>query len=426
MPIITCCNKEFNIAYDNDDTSSEYIKDVITSFGNVDVVIPVPDKYCTVIDNYVEFTRGNKIPITSRERLFLCFQLNTLFIDDIYFKYLSQQTFNNWSYMCTMVYNDFNNDLQWSFFVHAPYDFIPKHLLNTNLFMSQWNKINQNVIIKVNHNSEVYYNNVITGTENGHNQKSINTYHTVNDKKIGYERKILYNDDNNNMNDISYDSGKLEGPERHLYNDDQNMLQTEEYYVNDKRHGPYRIWRNNEQHTLMYEEYYIDGKRHGPYRVWFDNDQHTLSREDYYINGKLDGPSRSWYNNVHHTLKTETHFVKDERDGEWREWFDNDHHTEGGLRHTLKTEGHYVKDKQDGEWRSWFDNVLHTLESEGRYTNGKLDGKWREWFDNDLHTLKYEGHYTNGDRNGHWIQYNENGDINFDGYYVDGEYQQIN
>ena len=60
--------------------------------------------------------------------------------------------------MCIMVYNDFNDDLQWLFFVSAPYDFIPKHVLDNDLFITQWNKLNQSTIIKVNTN-EVYYNN---------------------------------------------------------------------------------------------------------------------------------------------------------------------------------------------------------------------------------------------------------------------------
>jgi len=220
MPIITCCNREFNIPY-NDDINSVYIKDVVKSFDNVDVNIRIPDKYCIVIDNYVEYIRGNGIPCTRRDRLLLCFLLNTLFIDDVYFKHLIQQVFsaahlivqpsvrtnlrfNNWSYMCNMVYDDFNDDLQWSFFVYSPYDFISKHLLDNVLFMTQWGKINQNVIIKVNHDDEVYYNNVEAINKNG--QKITKIYHIVNNKKdvsyakeTGYRRETLYYDISGNI-----------------------------------------------------------------------------------------------------------------------------------------------------------------------------------------------------------------------------------
>ena len=116
MPIITCCNKDFSIPYvddteDSENTGSEFIKDLVKQFNDVNIVIPITDKYCNVIDNYVEFTNGNEVPITSRERLLLCFQLNTLLIDDAYFRFCVRQTFNNWSYMCNMVYNIFNDNL---------------------------------------------------------------------------------------------------------------------------------------------------------------------------------------------------------------------------------------------------------------------------------------------------------------------------
>jgi len=137
MPVITCCNKQFVVPYDKDSVTSEYIKDVVTSFGDVDVIIPISDKYCSAINNYVEFLTGESQGlITSKDRLFVSFQLNTLFIDNSYFNYLMTQVFNNWSYMCNMVYNKFNDDLQWLFFVHSPYDFIPKHLLHNELFMT--------------------------------------------------------------------------------------------------------------------------------------------------------------------------------------------------------------------------------------------------------------------------------------------------
>jgi len=116
MPVITCCSKQFIVPYDRNNITSEYIKEVVTLFDNINVVIPIPDKYCTVISNYVEFLTGQKqSPITSRNRLLLSFQLNTLFVDVEYVSYLTHQVFNNWSYMCNMVYNEFNDDLKWSF-----------------------------------------------------------------------------------------------------------------------------------------------------------------------------------------------------------------------------------------------------------------------------------------------------------------------
>jgi len=243
MPIIICCNKEFDIPYSEDVTisGSEYIKDVVVSFSNKDVAISIPDKYCTVIDNYVEFlkpkvssVKGNQIPITSRERLLLCFQLNTLLIDENYFKYCVQQVFNNWSYMCNMVYNDFNDDLQWSFFVYCPYDFIPKYLLGSSSFMKQWNELNQGKIINVNNDNEVYYNNV--ETINGHNQKLIRTYHTVN---VNNKQEVLSRGESH-IKEVGY-------KKEILYYVNSNNIKSESYYVDNKKDGLWRRWYNDDQ-----------------------------------------------------------------------------------------------------------------------------------------------------------------------------------
>ena len=410
MPTITCCNKEFNVSYTGStkDTGSEYIKDVVTSFGNVDVVIPVPDKYCTVIDNYIKFVNGNQVLITSRERLLLCFQLNTLLIDEGYFRYCIQQTFNNWSYMCNMVYNDFNDDLQWSFFVYCPHDFIPKHLLDNNTFMKQWNNINQGTIIKVNNDNEVYYNNVETFNE--HEQRCITTSHTV---------KITLNT-NHTTNDVKVIGNKREI----IYYANSNNIMSDISYVDDKREGLTMKWYDNSQHSLKFEGYYIDGNETGLRREWYDNEHNTLIYEGQYVNGREDGPWREWYDDdqqttgsLRHTLKSEGKYVNGKLDGTWREWYDND-------QHTLESEEYWLNDKKDGVWRHWYDNDQHTLLSERHYVDGKQDGVWREWYDNDQHTLKFEGYYVDGKPDGRWLGFDINGNITSDEQYVNGVIQQ--
>jgi len=365
MPIITCCNKQFSIPYnDTNDMGSEYIKDIIKSFDNVNVVIPIPDKYCHVISNYVDYITGTKIPITSRQNLLLCFQLNTLFVDNVYFKYLIGQTLGNWSYMCNMVYNEFNDDLQWFFFVYAPYDFIPKHLLSNVSFMTQWNDINKNVVIKVNNDEEIYYNNVETLDES--NQKIITTYHVVNESsvytrdKVGHEKEVIYYTSNNIRAEINYDSEQYDGP----------------------------TW------------------------VWYDNDQHTLQFEGYHVNGNKHGLWKRWYNNKNNTLAYEEHYVNGEKVGLARYWYDSDNHN-------LIYEGQYVNDKKSGLWKGWHNNKQHTLMSEGHYIDDNEDGLWKYWYDNDQHTLKSENNYVNGKKHGRQIQYSRNGDVVSDSYYID-------
>jgi len=355
MPIITCDNKEIGISYDNT-TSSEYIKDIVKLSDNVDVVIPIPDKYYTVINNYIDYLKGLETFITNTERLFLCFQLSTLFDDDDYFKYCVQQTFNNWSYMCNMVYNEFNDDLQWSFFVLAPYDFIPEHLINNNLFITQWNQHNQNVVIKVNNNNETYYNNVTSINKNDH--QTIKTFHTVevldqgtnHTKEIGRKKETIYYKSNNIM---------VEG-----------------YYNNNKKTGLWIWWYNNDQNTLKFKEHYVDDK--------------------------LDGTRRRWYDDKNQTTDSLRHIE------------DGLRHTEGNLWY----EEQYVNGKADGLWKRWNNDKDHTLYNEGHYVEGERGGEWRYWYDNDQHTLAYEGSYTDGKRDGKWRYYDNQGHITFDGEYI--------
>jgi len=366
MPVITCNNKKFNVLYGNT-SNSEYIKDIVKLSDNVDINISIPDKYYVVIDTYVKFLEGDKIPITSRNHLFLCFQLSTLFADDSYFKHCVQQTLNNWSYMCNMVYNDFIDDLQWSFFVLSPYDFIPKHLLDNELFMTYWNTANQNITIKVNDDNETYYNNVETINKN--HQKTIKTYHVV---------------------DVSGLSKEVGNGKEVVYYANSNIIMEENHYIDGKQNGEWKTWYDNNQHTLMSEKYYVDGKRNGPFREWYDNDQHTLMRERHYIDGKLNGQIREWYDGDQHILASEGYYVNDIWDGVYKTWYNND-------QNILLHESYNSRDGQRNLNRGWYNNNGHTLAYEGYYVNNKQDGVWKRWYDDDQHTLDCEEYYDNGE-----------------------------
>jgi len=319
MPIIICGNKESNIPYSNT-LNSEYIKDIVDVSKDINVVIPIPDKYCSVINDYVNYLNGNEVLIISKQRLILNFQLSTLFADESYFKYCIEQTLNNWSDVCVMVYNDFNDDLRWSFFLHSPYDFIPQYLLDSNAFMTQWQEKNQNIVIKVNRGSAVYYTNIKDEDSSEDDGKVIKTYHTVNGQEVGYKKVVKY-----------YPNS--------------NIIMTEQHYVDSKLNGVWKEWYDtqreiNDQHTLRYEGHYVDGKEDGVWRWWYDtqreiNDQHTLRSEGHYVAGKLDGVWRHWYDNDQHTLLSEGYYVDCKLNGTWRWWYNND-------QHTLMSEEYYV------------------------------------------------------------------------------------
>ena len=340
MPILTCGNKKLSIPY-LDTMDSEYIKDVVDISKNVDVIIPVSDKYCSVIKDYVDYLNGSEVLIVSKQSLILNFQLSTLFADDGYFKYCIEQVFDNWSDVYVMVYNDFNDDLQWSFFLHSPYDFIPKYLLDNDTFMTQWKAQNQNIIIKVNRGSAVYYTNVESTDDNG--DKVIKTYHTVNGQEVGYKKVIKYYPNSNN-------------------------IRSEGYYVDNKQDGIWREWYNNDQHRLLIEKHWVNGKRDGLWRTWYDNEQHTLMSEGYYVDGKEEGVCRNWYDtqgeiNDQHRLEYEFYWSHDKKNGLIRHWYDNE-------QHTLEYEGYYVDDKQDGIWTYWSDDVQHSFILEQHWVHG--------------------------------------------------------
>ena len=76
--------------------------------------------------------------------------------------------------------------------------------------------------------------------------------------------------------------------------------------------------------------------------------------------------------------------------------------------------------KPHGSRRWWYNNDQHTLESEKHFVNGERDGLWKKWYGNEQHTLKQEDHYFNNERYIHWLEFDPNGNITFDGEYING------
>jgi len=345
MVVITCGVKSLEVKY-HSNVGSEHIKDSVKLFNNVNVNIPIPDVYFAVIDTYVEYCKGVDIPINDKTDLFLSFQLSIYMVDDDYFKYCVQQTFNQWIDMCNMVYNEFSDDIRRSFFLHSPYEFIPKHLLDDNTFMTQYNKLNQNTFVNV--NDSITYHSIFehlhyNGEDNDYDtRKIIKRYHCNDEQEIKHEKVIKYHPNS-------------------------TIVHIEENYVDDIMSGVRRVWYNStNRHLLEHESYFVNGINYGSDRSWYDDDLHTLKYEGYWNSKGLHGLYRLWYPDIQHQ-----------------------HH-----HHTLRIECHY--------------------------DNGKLNGKLRAWYDNDKHTLKCEGQYVNDKKDGHWFEFDPDGNITFDGEYVNG------
>jgi hypothetical protein len=120
------------------------------------------------------------------------------------------------------------------------------------------------------------------------------------------------------------------------------------------------------------------------------------------------------YFRVYHTVNSkQVGFVKE------NEYFDSA---------DPKSERQWFNNKRQGLWRLWYDNtqltesgaLYHVLASEGEYVNDKYQGLWRQWYDNQQHTLWSESEYVNDRREGHWVEYDINGIVTVDGYYIYG------
>ena len=88
-----------------------------------------------------------------------------------------------------------------------------------------------------------------------------------------------------------------------------------------------------------------------------------------------------------------------------------------GYNDTLRFEGEYKNGKRNGKGKEYYDGKLIF---EGDYLNGKRNGKGKE-YDSYNKKLIYEGEYLNGKRNGKGKEYYDNGNIQFDGEYLDGK-----
>jgi antitoxin component YwqK of YwqJK toxin-antitoxin module len=260
MPTITiiCGNKRFQAVYGRD-LDSGLIDDAIRAHGE-DVEIPIEDKYCSVIGNYVAFLGGEEIPVIDEGDMIQCLNIAKLFMDDSYMGYLAEQVFNNWTIMSNIVYNNLNDELRQDVLLRGPYVFLPDYLVNDKMFMTEYEK-DPILAAKVNDN-EVYYS-FVEGKDRDFNL-TISTYHTVNGEEVGKKLVKAY------------------------YYPSINILYEGEY-INGLKHGRWKYYYDNKQHTLEHEANYIDEVKHGLWRQWYDNEEHTLKAEGEYKNGQRVG-----------------------------------------------------------------------------------------------------------------------------------------
>lgn len=278
------------------------------------IEINVPKPYYETIHFYFTFLNDkttNNINITDVKQLFTSLLIANYFGDNTYFQHLIKECHKIWSKFESSI-PLFPQDIQKEIYLYTPYEFVPKWYLSDSTFFERWlyNNKNKETIL----NGSEKYHTKIQYHDNG-KVMMFETYHTVNEEKIGYSQ----------IQSWYYQGG---------------LCYITEYY-NDKAHGTNLHWYENGK--IKRECTYSDGKLHGVLRMWYENGK--LSEESKYVNGELHGISRSWYENGQ--PRKDGNFVNNKRHGMWTKWYVNGQ---------IKYRGKYHQGKKRGLWKGWYEN----------------------------------------------------------------------
>lgn len=235
---------------------------------------------------------------------------------------------------------------------------------------------------------------------------------------IEYRRGFVVNRENINRRDKS---GLKQGRWKFFYAD--GKVKTEGTYRDDKRNGYFKEY--DEKGILTDVAKYVNDIRQEetPELVKLD------VRTDYYPTGKVktvasykgeipEGIRREYAENgkvsAAYTYRNgkiiAEGIIDDEgiQDGPWKEFYEDGQ---------LRSEGSYRNGKRIGKWRFYHQNG--NLEQEGNYNNqGNSDGAWKWYYDNN--SLLREETFLNGQSEGIYTEYDENGKVIVQGEYVEG------
>lgn len=235
---------------------------------------------------------------------------------------------------------------------------------------------------------------------------------------IEYRRGFVVDRENINRRDKT---GLKQGRWKFFYPD--GKVKTEGTYRDDKRNGYFKEYDANGVLTDV-SKFINDVKQ---------DDVPELAKldvkTDYYPTGKVktvasykgnipEGIRREYDENgevtasyVYHIGKiTGEGIIDDEgiKDGPWKEFYEDGQ---------MRSEGNYRQGKQIGKWRYYHPNG--NLEQEGNFNNqGNADGNW-VWYYDDTKVLREEN-FLNGQTEGIFTEYDENGKVIIQGEYVDG------
>jgi len=302
------------------------------------------------------------------------FNIYSIVGDDNYFDFLIGQLLDNWSSLSFAVLLT-NHNTQRDIFLHIPYQLIPEHVTNNEVFVREWLRLNGGKPITVN-KLEIYtyiYN--VSGK----------------DFELVYKNRI---------------SG-VDIQTRHEFHDNGNksLVST---IRNGKFNGEFKRWLENGK--LAEQGTYVDGVQEGLWTEWVisdDNEQeHIHSRQGVYVHGKATGLWTVWWLGTN-IISAETHYSANRHNGTTVNYYSN------GKK---RQEEYYSNDILHGESKKWY--PTGKLKSETEYYKGQLDGKYTEYYNDELHTPKTIGYYKKGNKVGLWRHFDDNGDLTNEMYHT--------
>ena len=195
-------------------------------------------------------------------------------------------------------------------------------------------------------------------------------------------------------------------------------------YSNGLRNGKGKEYLSGE--NICFEGEYKDGLRNGKGKEYYNDGNIEFEDEDEdedeYSDDKECNKEKEYYGK----LKYEGEYLNGKRNGEGKEYY---------IDGQLKFEGKYLADKKwDGKGYYKNNEIIYELKEGKGYIkeykdnyeidyecemiNGEKNGNSKEYISGRLF---FEGEYKNGIRNGKGREYDKDGEIKFEGDFVNGE-----
>lgn len=140
MVVLLVGDKRAVIPYDKA-VKSELLQFVMEVQGR-DASYNVPERYHSIIGNYINYLHDRPTAITSVNKLVNCLELAAKFGDYSYGKYVVEQCYDRWdeviSIVSTMTDDHVKSRIEWYLYSLAPLNFVPDKLLTDREFIKQW------------------------------------------------------------------------------------------------------------------------------------------------------------------------------------------------------------------------------------------------------------------------------------------------